>query len=149
MINNYYPSASFYFTITINEEHEQLSNSFQEVSGIDVNLEIEELNDPNQFKYKLPNIAKYDNLVLKRGIVSKNSKLLAWCNNTLINSLSASIRTKNIEVKLLNEKGEPIASWKFTNAWPVNMDSNKQYTTNEEYLIENLEFAYSTFTRIL
>ena len=66
-----------------------------------------------------------------------------------MDGLNESILTKNIEIKLLNEKGEPIAGWKFTNAWPVKMDINNQYTTNEEYLVENLEFAYSTFTRIL
>ena len=149
MMNDFYPSASFYFTVTIIDELEQVSNSFQEVSGIDVNLEIEELNDPNQFKYKLPNSTKYSNLVLSKGLEAKNSKLLAWCKDTLRSNLTDGIRTKNLEVKLLNEKGETILCWRFTNAWPVKMKIDDLFENEEGFAIESIEFAYATFERVL
>ena len=82
-------------------------------------------------------------------MVAKNSKLLAWCKDTLRSNLTDGIRTKNLEVKLLNEKGETILCWRFTNAWPVKMKIDDLFENEEGFAIESIEFAYATFERVL
>ena len=69
-MGTYYPPAGFYFKVEIvgvagmNEDTEQ---RFQEVSGLSVEIETEELKEggENRFSYKLPKRAKYPNLVLR------------------------------------------------------------------------------------
>lgn len=73
-MSNYYPPLGFHFKIEFGNQKDEYQ--FQSVSGLNVDLETEEIAEggENRFKHKLPLRARYPNLVLKRGILS------IWCN---------------------------------------------------------------------
>ncbi len=81
---NNFPNIAFYFQLSSSENSENVDASFQEVSGLSNEIAPEEMlaNESNKFQYKLPKQVKYSNLVLKRGVVSANSELIKWCNDT-------------------------------------------------------------------
>ena len=104
MENNpdYYPPVSFYFSVVVDGE----TMGFQEVSGISQELGFEEVTEggENRFKHRLPTGAKYQNLVLKRGVIIADSMLAKWCIGTISNGFTTPVSTKNITVNLLDEK---------------------------------------------
>ena len=143
-MNLYYPPVSFYFSVSISGETGPNEASFKEVSGIGIEMHTEEIEEGglNDFRHRVPG-AKYSNLVLKRGLLAKDSPLAQWCMATLEGGLANAIRTNNIVVSLLNESAEPIRTWHFANAWPVKWDVADFNSMNDELIIETMEFAYS------
>ncbi len=138
-----YP-VGFYFELMVKGE----LTAFQEVSGISKVVSLEEVvvgGDENRFKYRLPTTGNNQNLVLKRGLISKSSTLMNWCVSTLNDGLASPIKTEEVSVNLLDAEGQIQMSWKFFNAYPVKY-SVSELTSDEGYLImEELEFAYSYF----
>jgi len=143
-----YPPIAFYFKLSFSGISGTQDASFKEVSGISMEMGIEEVSEGgnNAFKHRVPTSVKFSNLVLKRGLAPKNSELISWCQKTLGGGLSELIETKTIIVYLLNENGVPLKSWSFVNAWPVKWSVSDLNSMNNEILIEALEFAYSSFT---
>lgn len=137
-------AVGFYFSVTVDNE----SFGFQEVTGISKQFDVEEVKSggENRFKYRLPTIAKYENLVLKRGLIPVNSSLADWFQNTLNDGLSAPISTKDISIQLLNAKGEPTMKWTFVNAYPVKYAVSDLHSQKNELLIETMELVYNYFT---
>lgn len=145
-----YPPVSFYFRLNFSGASGRANASFKEVSGISMEMATEEITEGgnNEYKYRVPTSAKFSNLVLKRGLVSKNSDLVHWCSNILGGGLETTIKTKNIEVSLLDVKGHPLKTWNFANAWPVKWEVSNLHSLNNEILIETVEFAYSFFEEV-
>lgn len=147
-----YPPVAFYFKLSFSGIPGTTDASFKEVSGISLEREIEEITEGgNPYVHKVPKAIKYSNLVLKRGLVPKNSPVAKWCLSPTGGlslgpiSLTETIKTKTIIVHLLNEKGSPIKSWSFVNAWPVKWSMGELNSMNNELAIESMEFAYSYF----
>ncbi|MDC9722999.1 MAG: phage tail protein [Urechidicola sp.] len=151
-MSDIYPPVAFYFKLSFSGVSRKVEASFKEVSGISIEKGVEEITEEgNPFIHRVPTAVKYPNLVLKRGIITKDSELTKWCLNSIgdnllgTDSLSETITTKNIVVQLLNEKGVPLKSWNFVNAWPVKWSFSDFNSMNNEIAIERLEFAYSYF----
>ena len=149
-MNDFYPPVGFYFTLSFDSDTTGVDTSFKEVSGITMEMGTEEITEGgnNNFKHRVPTSVKFSNLVLKRGLVPKDSPIVQWCLDTLGGSLTEAIETKTILVSLLNEKGQPLNSWSFANAWPVKWSASDLNSMNNELVIETLEFSYSQFTKI-
>lgn len=147
MTQEYTPPA-FYFKLSFSGVSGTLDASFKEVSGISMKMGTEEVSEGgnNRFKYRVPASPKFSNLVLKRGLAPKNSEVISWCKSALEGGLTEAIETKNIIVHLSNENGDLLKSWSFMNAWPVQWATSDFNATNNEILIESLEFSYSYFT---
>lgn len=147
MSETIYPPVSFYFQLSFSGVSGTVDASFKEVSGISMEMGIEEIAEGgvNGYKHRVPTTAKFQNLVLKRGLVPKNSAVAKWCMDTLSGNFESTIETKNIVVKLLDENGTPLKSWSFTNAWPVKWSISDFNSMNNEIAIESLEFVYSYF----
>lgn len=144
---NIYPPVSFYFKLSFSGISGQVEASFKEVSGITMEMGIEEIAEGgvNGFKHRVPTTAKFSNLVLKRGLVPKDSELAQWCMDTLTGNLEDTLETKMITVHLLEASRKPLKSWSFNNAWPVKWSVSDLNSMNNEIAIETLEFAYSNF----
>lgn len=144
---NIYPPVSFYFKLSFSGISGQVEASFKEVSGITMEMGIEEIAEGgvNGFKHRVPTTAKFSNLVLKRGLVPKDSELAQWCMDTLTGNLENALETKMITVHLLEASRKPLKSWSFNNAWPVKWSVSDLNSMNNEIAIETLEFAYSNF----
>ena len=89
------------------------------------------------------------NLVLKRGIINKDSAIAQWCTETLNGGFSQPIKPKSLTVTLLGlgEKGKPLASWYFDNAYPVKWEVSGFKSTENVIAIELLEFSYAYYKR--
>lgn len=145
-----YPPVAFYFRLSFGDVVSDADASFKEVSGITMEMGTEEITEGgnNNYKHRVPTSVKFSNLVLKRGLVPKDSDLITWCLDTLGGGLSEPIQTKNILVSLLDENANPLNSWSFANAWPVKWSASDLNSMNNELVIETLEFSYSSFTKI-
>ena len=105
---NTYP-VGFRFELSFQGE----DAAFQEVSGISQSVDIEEITGggENRFKYRLPKVSTFQNLVLKRALVPKGSKLIAWCSGILDNGFAEPISVKDITVSLLDQAGKIYKKW--------------------------------------
>lgn len=139
-----YPLTGFYFRLSFPLELGLLDTSFKEVSGMSMEMGTEEIAEggENRFKHRVPTGAKYQNLVLKRGLTSSISALSLWCEATIGGGLSSTIITQTVLLSLLNEEGFPIKNWSFINAWPVKWEFSPLNSMNNEIVIETLELSY-------
>ena len=108
MADIYYPPISFFFEVSIDGGNKN-DSGFKEASGIEVELEVEEIQEGgnNNFKHRLPVRTRYRNLTLKRGFVKENTALHQWIYKTIVSfsNLDEKIERKNITIFLYNEKG--------------------------------------------
>ena len=143
-----YPPVAFYFKVIIGGDQKS-DNSFQEVSGLNMELETEDVAEggENRFVHHLPKTTKHPNLVIKRGIAPKSSKLIKWCKETLESDFSTRFKLKPVDVHLLNEQGQVLYSWSITNALPVSWEIEAFNATKNDVAIEKIEFKYSTLKR--
>lgn len=143
----FYPPVGFYFSLKIaGTSNDQLA-SFKEVTGISMEMETTEVVEggENRFAHRVPSKSKYSNLVLKRGLIMRNSPIAQWCQDTLSSGLEQVIKPKNIVVSLLDESGKPLMNWAFHNAYPVKWEISDLKSSDNALVIETLEFTYSYF----
>ena len=110
MPGEYYPPPGFYFTVlTPASLLTSVDSSFQEVSGIEADFNVEEVAEggENRFAHRLPRPARYPNLVLKRGVVTKGSALAEWVGGAIGSNLATPITPQPIVLQLLNRRGRP------------------------------------------
>jgi phage tail-like protein len=156
MTDVYYPPPGFYFRVTVLgagallAEATGVDASFQEVSGIEARWETEEVAEggENRFVHRLPKPAKYSDLVLKRGLVYRDSFFAEWVGGTIGSRLSLPIITQNLLVTLLGEDGVPRVAWVFVNAWPLRWEVTGLDSMSNQLATESLEFAYGYFERL-
>lgn len=118
---------------------------FESVSGLDVKIETETIQEggENQFSRKLPKALQYTNLTLKRGLLV-GSPFMSWINKAVQNF---TFEPKMVNVMLMNEKGDPLVTWAFHNAYPVSVKVSDLNSTENKYAIETLELAYDYYQR--
>ena len=136
-----------------------LDIAFQKVSGISSNIDVTELREGglNTYVHKLPDVVKYDNLVLERGVVpfptipeplSVPSPLnlefnLAMSRFTFLPS--------NVLVTLVGDPvltSIPKAAWLFSSAYPVKWSTSDLDAEANTVIIDSLELAYTNFKSI-
>lgn len=139
--------TGFYFSVSFTGNQCSADAAFQEASGMSKEMGVEEVvsGGENRFKYRLPNIVSYQNLVLKRGIALADSDLIGWVQLTLDNGLAKPVQPKNITLNLLNPKGQTGMSWNFIKAYPVKWSIADLKAQESNILIETIEFCYQYF----
>lgn len=154
MASNYYPPPAFFFSVAIASGPSVASQSdvdaaFQEVSGIDPKVDIEEVREGglNSYVHQLPGVTKHSNLVLKRGYVTQASALADWAAQTVGSTLGTPIQTQTLNVFLLGPTRQVLVTWTFMNAWPVKWEVGALDSTNtSSVLTQTLEISYTTVT---
>lgn len=143
------PPVSFSFQLSFGGQEDDGAIGFQEASGINNEMNIEEVGSggENRFKYRLPGVVKYNNLVLKRGLVTSSSTLSKWVQQTLEDGLSNPITPKDITVALLDSERKVLISWDFINAYPVKWEVSDFKSMESSIAIESIEFAYNYFKK--
>jgi phage tail-like protein len=145
-----YPKAvAFYFKVAFADGSGDFAASFQDVSGLSVELETETYVEGggNVFGYRLPKGVKYQNLVLSRSIGPADSRLIRWCTRTLEGGLANAIETKLLKVALLDPEGTILHAWTFQGAYPVKWQADSFNSQKNDVAIEKIEFAFNTVTR--
>jgi phage tail-like protein len=151
----YYPPGAFYFRVSViragaGPGGPEIDSSFQEVSGLQAEFEVETVVEggQNKFAWRLPRYVRYPNLVLKRGAVVKGSTLGAWMQKAFSEGLSNPIQPKDLTVTLLDVKGTPLMSWMVVQAYPLRWELAPLSSDENKVLIETLELAYCFFSRV-
>ena len=144
--STYYPPVAFSFEVTITGIEGANEGNFQEVSGLSVKLDVEEVREggENRFAHRLPSRPKYENLVLRRGMVT-DSALIKWARQA---TEEFQFTTRTVVVSLLDEGGGNLATWNFVNAWPVSMKLSEFKAQENAIAIETLELSFDYFQRI-
>jgi len=144
----YYPPVSFHFRVEFQgiPGLRQQDAFFQEVSGLSRELETEPVKSggENRFTFKLPSRGSYPNLVLKKGLFL-DSGILSWVDDAI---LHLDIKPVTVLVTLLNEKHEPLQSYKCINAWPQKWSVGDFNAQESRILVETMELVYQYFTII-
>lgn len=150
----YYPPAGFHFKVEfvgVSGADSDTEQRFQEVSGLTVEIETEELREggENRFVYKFPKRAKYPNLILKRGLL-KGTALLAWfksAQNTFFTVPIYDFKPADIMITLLDEADQPFAIWNVVQAYPLKWSTSDFKSTDNSVVVETIELAYQYFER--
>jgi phage tail-like protein len=152
----YYPPPGFYFRVSVLgvgalvAEATGVDASFREVSGIEARFDTEEVAEggENRFVHRLPRPARYADLVLRRGVVTRDSFFAEWVGQTIGSRLTLPIVTQNLLVTLLNPDGFPVVAWAFADAWPLRWVTAPMDSMSNEVLTESMEFSYQYFERL-
>lgn len=135
----------FHFKVEFGATSPDEDNRFQEVTGLSAEVTTEELREGgvNDYVHRLPNGAKYGNLVMKRGLIN-DSEVAGWFRDAIENFV---FDPKDVTVTLLNEEHDPLASWEFLRAYPVKWSVSDFKAQDNALAIESLELAYRSFRR--
>lgn len=78
------------------------------------------------------------NVVLKRGLVQRDSMLWDWWARTAVNDVSR----RTVRVMLLDEHGSPVKTWRLTNAFPAKLTTVGMSSDEAEIAVEMLAIAF-------
>ena len=145
MTNNdpIWPIPKFRFEVDLGTELQGVA--FQEVSGLDVEnqtIEYRKSNSPEFSIEKMPGIAKYGNVTMKRGVFVNDNTFWNWHKEISMNT----IKRRTIVIKLLDESGAVTMQWQLLNAWPTKITSTDLKSDGNEVAVDTLEIAHEQLT---
>jgi phage tail-like protein len=142
----YYPPVGFSFLVSITGVDGVNESNFQEVTGLNVKLDVEEIKEggENRFAHRFPSRPKYESLVLRRGMVL-NSQLITWARQA---TEQFAFTPKTVVISLLDEDGQTLASWNVVNAWPAALKISDFKAQDNAIVVETLELCFDYFERI-
>ena len=137
-------SRNFAANIGVNAgDSARIDTSFQEVAGLKATVQVRELSEggENRFKHYLPEKVTFEKLVLKRGIV-KDSAVLQWCLNAIANF---EFKPVTLLIKLMDLNHEAVMTWEVVNAYPVGWAVGAFNAEQNGIAIEEMTLAYQYF----
>jgi phage tail-like protein len=140
----YYPPWSFYYRVSFGSSQDPNEARFQSVSGLSVEYDTEEYKEggENRFTHKLPVRTKYNDLVLKRGMLI-GSDVVTWFLGALRERI---FEPKMVHVILMNERSEPLRTWNVAHAVPKKWTVSDLNANENSIVVETLELTYQYFT---
>lgn len=143
-MTDYYPPWGFYYRVEFGISKNKDDVRFQSVAGLSVEYDVEEYREggENRFSHKLPVRTKYSDLVLKRGMLT-GSELVQWCFRAF---RDREFQPTDVNVILMNEKGEPLRTWKVAHAVPKKWVVSDLNANESAVVVETLELSYWYFT---
>jgi phage tail-like protein len=124
--------------------------AFTEVSGLSVQIDVEDLAEggQNQYVHKLPGRMKWPNLVLKRGITDSDN-LFQWFQKSSGEGFTAAgnkIKPLSGALKLLDAAGRDVRVWRFAGAYPVKWTGPRFAASSRDLAVEELEVCHRGFS---
>ena len=132
-----YPLPKFHFLV-------QWGGSkvgFTEVTGLDMQVEAIEYREGSSKTYskiKMPGLAKFSNITLKRGTFADDTDFYKWINTINMNT----VERRDIIIQLLNEQHEPVVTWRALKAFPLKVQASDLKADGNEVAIETIEIAH-------
>jgi phage tail-like protein len=117
---------------------------FSDCTGFDVTVEPIEYREGGQVTSprKLPGMAKYGNITLKRGITD-SAELYEWFRDVS----TGVIERRSGSIVLLDLEGQEKLRWNFFDAWPTKWDAPDFSAKGNEIAIETLELVVERLER--
>ena len=119
--------------------------AFHEASGFDTSVDVIEHREggQNSTTYKIPGLTKHGIISLKWGLTDDTS-LDDWFQKVV----DGDIDRKNGSIVVLNRKGDEVARWNFTRAWPTKLTLPSFNAEGNDIAIQTLEMAYESLKRM-
>jgi phage tail-like protein len=117
-----------------------LVGGFSEVTGLQVETEIQEYREGglNKYIHKLPGPTRYpSNLILKRGLTDIET-LWSWHQDVI----AGTIERKNGSIYLLDRMRLPAMWWNFTDAYPVKWTGPELRAESNTVAFESVELVH-------
>lgn len=114
---------------------------FTEVTGLTQENQVIEYRDgsfPEYSSVKMPGIRRFNNIVLRRGIVKADNEFFQWISTIQLNT----VERRDVIISLLNESHAPVMVWKAHNAFPVKVEGPQLKASGNEVAIESIELAH-------
>jgi phage tail-like protein len=137
-----YPLPVYNYRVEINGD----AVAFSEVSGLNISYETSTYKEsptaggaPGPRMMIVPGQRNAVKITLKKGIVRKASmqQLYGWIKTTTINQ----IEKKDIFIRLCDESGAAVISWKVVNAFPTKLDAPTFDAKSNDAAIESMELS--------
>ena len=132
-----YPLPVFHFTV----QWGGTRIGFSEVTGLNQENQAIEYRDGSFREYssiKMPGLRKFSNVTLKRGVIKADNEFFRWLSTVKLNQ----VERRDVVVSLLDEKHEPVMTWKIQNAFPVKVEGTGLKASGNEVAIESIEIAH-------
>ena len=151
MASSDYPPPAFNFKVVFAATGGVFDTSFQDVSGIKVEIETEPYNElgENNYVLQLPKPPKYGPLVLKRGIADIKAPLVKWCRSVFEGNFVKPIMPMPVQVHLIGENMVPVRSWSLSNVFPISWEVDPFNSTSNAVAIETITLRYDYLSRLL
>jgi phage tail-like protein len=139
-IKSSYPLPSYNYKVEIDGQ----TIAFSEVSGMTVEFETTTYKEspkaggpPGPRVMRMPAQATAATATLKKGVVRVDSlaTLYDWINSTQMNQVTK----KDIFVRLCDEEGNAVISWKMVNAFPTKLSAPTFDANSNDAAIETME----------
>ncbi len=146
-IKTQYPLPVYNYRVEIAGE----AIAFSEVSGLSINYETTTYKESpveggkaGPVRMYMPAQIAAPTISLKKGLVRTKSisVLYNWINQTQTNQ----IEKKDIHVRLCDEKGEAVLTWKIVNAFPTKLDAPSFDANSNDAAIESMELMADRVT---
>jgi len=125
--------------------------AFSEVTGLSIAYEVATFKESQTESgiagprvYYMPGQHKETTVTLKKGIVRTASvaNLYKWISGIALNQ----IEKKDVVVRLCDEQGAPVISWKVVNAFPVKLDAPGFDSKSNDVAVETMELRGDRIT---
>jgi phage tail-like protein len=136
--DQFWPLPKFYFSVDIGD---QTDLPFQEVSGLDTNVEIIEYRHGNSRVHsviKMPALGNGADLVLKKGVFTRDNKFYEWISSINLNTYER----QTIVIRLLDESGEARVTWTLKSAFAKQITCTDLNSQSSEAAVESIVFSY-------
>jgi len=118
--------------------------AFSEVSGLSIGYNTTTYKEspiasssPGPRVFLMPSQSTPPTLTLKKGVVRKASvgALYSWISGIQTNQ----VEKKDINIRLIDENGAPVITWKLINAFPTKLDAPSFTAESNDVAIESME----------
>jgi phage tail-like protein len=119
------------------------SATFSEIVGLDVSVDIVDYRTgatPQSAAEKLPGLARYQNITLKRGL-TQNADLWNWVKNILTGVSDK----RDMSIVLQDAQHNDVVRWNVKNAWPCRWSGPALHAGSSDIAIESVEICHEGF----
>jgi phage tail-like protein len=116
--------------------------NFTEVTGLVMErekIEYRHSDSPDFNKIAMPGMVKNSNITLKRGKFEGDFDYNTWLDEIATERVEA---RRDVIIKLLNEKHDPVAAWTASRCFPVKVTAPDLKSDANEIAIESIEIAH-------
>lgn len=146
MDENEFPILSYYYLVEIDGTPVR----FQEVSGLDVEIEYNQYRSGDSEGFhvvNVPGIQKFSGtLVCKKGIFEDDEEIMELISNMLDERENYGDEKFDISIELMNAEGETVMAWLVEGCAPKKFSSPTLNAMENKIAVETMEFAYDRFT---
>jgi phage tail-like protein len=131
--------GGFWFKVTLDGDPMKEESNFRECTGLNVFIDQTELYEGgrNDAPHKRPGPARYENIVLRRG-VSASKSMWQW----IANAVNRQITRMSGKITLMNGPNSPVMEWTFERGWPCRYEGPKFDAANMNLELEAVEIAH-------